>query len=271
MDKLIETRKERFWHPEAWQRDQWVKNETVKLAPGSRVLDAGAGACKYRPLFDHCRYETQDFCKYQGPLVKYLQPIDYICDILRIPVADASFDAILCTEVFEHVVDPVAVLGEFSRLLKPGGKLFLTAPTAAYVHMEPYHYYSGFTQYWYEYWLPRRGFSIDKLQSYGGPGRFAVVSLQAFYTSWRAAEQNAHGLKRLASLAGRMLTKIPIHYVLAWLLPRFDQHLSRDQGCVGHMVTATRSVEMDLLAHHSSGEVVSKIEGAPGSFLNSSP
>jgi ubiquinone/menaquinone biosynthesis C-methylase UbiE len=93
--------------------------------------------------------------------------IDLVCDITDIPEPDASFDAILCSEVFEHLPDPLAALNEFARLLRPGGKLILTAPFASLVHFSPYHYVSGFSRYWYEYHLPRRGFEIKKLSANG--------------------------------------------------------------------------------------------------------
>ena len=142
------------------------------------MLDAGAGASKYRQAFAHCRYETQDFCQYQGKLVNYLQPIDYVCEITKIPLADRSLDAVLCTEVLEHVVDPMAVLAEFQRLLKPGGLLLLTAPHSTQLHMEPYHYYGGFTHYWYRHWLPKFGFEVRSITPQGGPGRAAVSFMQ---------------------------------------------------------------------------------------------
>jgi SAM-dependent methyltransferase len=222
-------------------RDSWVKAEASKLAPKNWVLDAGAGASKYRPFFAHCRYETQDFCQYQGPLVKYLEPVNYVCEITRIPLPDGSLDCVLCTEVLEHVVDPVAVLNEFHRLLKPGGKVLLTAPQSSYVHMEPYHYYGGFTRYWYEHWLPHTGFTVESITPQGGPGRLAVSSLQGFYNSWKAWEQGLTSIKRAASLLCRMaFAKVPILYVLPWLLGKFDQHLSAKQSCIGFMVVAIR-------------------------------
>ena len=240
MDKLVESRKERFWYREAWERDQWIRAEAAKLAPGSRVLDAGAGASKYRPLFAHCRYETQDFCQYQGGLVNYTEPIDHVCEITKIPLPDACLDAILCTEVIEHVTNPMLVLAEFSRLLKPGGKLFLTAPHGTTLHMEPYHYYGGFTHFWYRHWLPQYGFKIEEIQPQGGPGRCVLAYLNAFYISWRNWEHQLRGLRRLLSLVFRMMVKLPIHYVLAWVLPKFYPHLDRFQICIGLMVAATR-------------------------------
>ena len=240
MDKLVETKMERFWNREAWTRDQWVKAEAAKLPPGSWVLDAGAGASKYRQLFTHCHYSTQDFCRYEGPLVKYSQPIDYVCDLLEIPLPDASLDAILCTEVLEHVTDAVAVLREFSRLLKPGGKLFLTAPFISDLHMAPYHYYVGFTTYWYRHWLPSVGLLIDQIAPQGGPGRVAVRYLHGCYGHWRTWESKLSGPKRLFSLIGRMLVKIPVHYVAPWVLHKLDPHLNWEGNCVGLMVAATR-------------------------------
>lgn len=240
MDKLVETAKERFWNPEAWERDQWIRSEARKLAAGSRVLDAGAGACKYRSFFSHCRYETQDFCEYKGELVKYIQPIDYVCEISQIPMDDRSFDAIFCTEVIEHVPNPIAVIAEFGRLLKPGGKLFLTAPHGTTLHMEPFHYYGGFTHYWYRYWLPRNGFEIEEILPQGGPGRSAVAYLHAFYNSWRDWEHKLSRIPRLCSLVARMSIKLPLHYGISWILPKFDPHLNRFQICIGFMVAATR-------------------------------
>lgn len=93
--------------------------------------------------------------------------IDLVCDLTNIPESAASFDAILCSEVLEHVPEPTHALDEFARLLKPGGKLILTAPFASLVHFAPYHYCTGFSPYWYEYHLPQRGFIIEELTTNG--------------------------------------------------------------------------------------------------------
>jgi SAM-dependent methyltransferase len=243
LDKLVETNRERFWTPEAWIRDQWVKAHAARLPPGSRVLDAGAGSSKYRPFFAHCQYETQDFCQYQGELVKYLKPIDHVCEITSVPLPDASLDALLCTEVIEHVPDPMAALKEFSRLVKPGGKLLLTAPLGTLLHMEPYHYYGGFTHLWYEFWLPKLGFAVDSITPQGGPARASASSLQSFYSTWRTWEGNLPALKKIVSLSLRMAAKIPIHYLLPWIAPKLDPHLDQFRSSMGFMVSATRVAE----------------------------
>ena len=79
---------------------------------------------------------------------------------MDIPEPDASFDAVLCTEVLEHVPDPIRALDEMARLLRPGGIFIITAPFWSLTHFAPYHYATGFNRYFYEFHLGRLGFDI---------------------------------------------------------------------------------------------------------------
>lgn len=240
MDKFVETRREKRLHPDAFTRDQFVTHEAAQLAAGSRVLDAGAGASKYRPLFAHCKYETQDFCQYQGELVKYINPIDHVCEITRIPLPDQSMDAILCTEVLEHVPQPMEVLAEFARLLKPGGKLLLTTPLGCWIHMEPYHYYGGYTPYWFEHWMPKNGFRVESIVPQGGPGRVAAIALERFYTQLRVRERQVGFVPRLGYLALRLLLNLPVYFLMPWFARRLDPDLDGHRFASGYLVVATR-------------------------------
>ena len=47
-----------------------------------------------------------------------------------LPFEDNYFDSVLMTEVLEHVASPESVFQEISRVLKPGGTLYLTTPSA---------------------------------------------------------------------------------------------------------------------------------------------
>ena len=154
-------------------RQKWLKNTLSALPDGLKLLDAGAGELRNKQYCGHLQYISQDFGQYTGEEnapVEGLQnktwdttKIDIRSDIANIPQPDSSFDAVVCTEVLEHVPEPTKALEEFTRLLKPGGKLILTAPFASLVHMAPYHYYSGFSKYWYEYLLELRGYKIVEL------------------------------------------------------------------------------------------------------------
>ena len=53
------------------------------------------------------------------------------CDIetQRLPFADASFDAVVFNELFEHLrINPIFTLTEVLRVMKPGGTLMLSSP-----------------------------------------------------------------------------------------------------------------------------------------------
>lgn len=50
------------------------------------------------------------------------------------PLPTDGFDAVVFTEVFEHLRDyPLRSLHESYRILRPGGRLYLTTPNAAYI------------------------------------------------------------------------------------------------------------------------------------------
>lgn len=150
-------------------RDRWVAQRASEVPANSRVLDVGAGACPYRPLFAHCVYQSQDFCGIpeNGKGGDY-GAIDFRGDATAIPVPDGSFDVVLCTELLEHVPDPVAIVRELGRILRPGGTLLLTAPLGSGLHQEPYHFYGGYTPFWYQRFLPEAGFGELSIEANGG-------------------------------------------------------------------------------------------------------
>ncbi len=159
----------------AERRNQWLTAKLSQIPSGLRILDAGAGELKNQKHCKHLNYFSQDFCQYEGTGNGQglhtgswdTSKIDFVCDLISIPEPDNSFDVVLCSEVFEHIPDPLPALTEFSRLLKPGGKLILTAPFSSHVHFAPYHFCTGFSKYWYEHHLPLSGFNIEELTPNG--------------------------------------------------------------------------------------------------------
>ena len=51
-------------------------------------------------------------------------------DLLQMPFADGTFDAIICNHVMEHVADDAVAMAEVYRVLKPGGWAMLQVPIA---------------------------------------------------------------------------------------------------------------------------------------------
>ena len=153
-------------------RDRWVQAKAATVPVGARVLDMGAGTCLYRPLFAHCDYKTHDFKQYEGNekhggTSAYCK-IDYVSEILAIPAPDQSFDVILCTEVLEHVPEPIKVLKEISRLLRPGGRAFITAPLGSGLNQLPFHFYGGYTPEWYKRFSQEAGMEAIEITPNGG-------------------------------------------------------------------------------------------------------
>lgn len=156
-------------------RESWIEETLKKIPKNSKILDAGAGELDKKKYCTHLRYISQDFAQYNGQGDGHgLQTetwdqtkLDIISDIAAIPVDDASFDAVMCIEVLEHLPDPLAALQEFSRIIHPGGYLVLTAPFCSLTHFAPYHFTTGFNRYWYEKNLPTYNFEIIELTSNG--------------------------------------------------------------------------------------------------------
>jgi ubiquinone/menaquinone biosynthesis C-methylase UbiE len=59
------------------------------------------------------------------------------CDALKLPFADGSFDALLSVCAIEHFDDGGKALDEMSRILKPGGELFMSADVLSRSHDWP--------------------------------------------------------------------------------------------------------------------------------------
>ncbi len=215
----------------------WVVRQLKSLPAGARILDAGAGELRFKPYCTHLQYVSQDFGKYDGngdgaglQSGKWENNHDIISDISHIPVEDESFDAILCSEVFEHIPDAVATIREFSRMLKPGGTLLITAPFNSLTHFAPYHF-CGYNRYWYMYHLPASGLEIQQIDHNGSWFAFIAQELR------RSRLVGQMYASKLLGLTTRVAA-IPL-IVLLTLLARRD-HGSDELLCFGFMVRATK-------------------------------
>ena len=135
--------------------------------PDFRVLDAGAGKLPYKPLFAHVTYEAADIVPGPG--------LDYVCDIAQLPVEDERYDLILCSQTLEHVMNPIAVLREFHRVLKPGGTVWLTTPLFYAEHVVPWDYFR-YTQFAWRKMARRSRLRVEEIAWL--EGYFGTLSYQ---------------------------------------------------------------------------------------------
>jgi SAM-dependent methyltransferase len=114
-----------------------LRDAMVAFAPSlhGRLLDVGCGSKPYRRYFRQQEYVGLDI---DTKANRQAGVADFFYDGVRFPFQDASFDAVLCNQVLEHVFNPQEFLGEIRRVLKPGGRLLLTVPFVWDEHEQPY-------------------------------------------------------------------------------------------------------------------------------------
>jgi SAM-dependent methyltransferase len=130
-----------------------------------RVLDVGAGESPWRGLMPGATYVGLDTSHSDAFGMTRRQDVVYY-DGAGLPFEDDEFDHVLCTEVLEHVGEPLAFLVDLHRVLRPGGTLALTVPWSARVHHVPYDYYR-FTPFALGPLLTSAGFSDVAIEERG--------------------------------------------------------------------------------------------------------
>ena len=135
--------------------------------PGEILLDAGAGSFRFRQVLSDKGYiyESQDFEQVFDENVRGKH--NYVCDIRAIPVESNRFGVIVCTQVLEHLPDPLGALRELSRVLKPRGEIFLTTNLLFPIHGAPYDFFR-FTNFGLEHLFRESGFSNIQIVPRGG-------------------------------------------------------------------------------------------------------
>jgi len=149
--------------------DDFIREGSRFVSSGARVLDAGAGECRFRSLFPSLQYVGVDLAV--GDFLWDYSVLDVNADLLALPFRDHAFDLALNTQVLEHVLEPKLILAEIFRVLKPGGRLLLTAPQGWYEHQVPHDYFR-FTSFALRYLLESVGFLAEEIKPMGGYFRY---------------------------------------------------------------------------------------------------
>jgi len=109
---------------------------------------------------------------------------------------DGSFDTVLNIQVLEHVVEPIRMVEECARVLKPGGTGIFVVPQTGVVHAAPHHYYN-FTLFWIQEVMGRCGLEIVELTPMGGTwGSMASHLFFFLWYTWKRRLQSPTGAAR---------------------------------------------------------------------------
>lgn len=168
----------RFYDYLEYRLKSFVSETARSIPQNSRVLDVGAGEQQYKHFFSHTHYVAQDLGV--GDTAWDYSKLDIVSEIYAIPVPDQSFDYILCTQVMEHLRYPDKAFAEFSRILKPGGKLFVTCPLAWKEHQIPHDFFR-YTQFSLQSLGADHGFVTQRMDKVGG--KFITLARLAIDTN----------------------------------------------------------------------------------------
>lgn len=150
-------------------------NSIKKYAPSleGELLDFGCGEKPYKGLFTKAdNYIGLDIENEAHSHEK--EEIDVYYDGKTIPFNNGHFDVVFSSEVFEHIFDIEDIIKEINRVLKTGGKLFITVPFTWNEHEIP-NDFGRYTSFGIRHLLEKNGFEIISLQK---SGHFAAVIAQ---------------------------------------------------------------------------------------------
>jgi SAM-dependent methyltransferase len=149
---------------EAAIRD-FVASVASSTRSGAAVLDAGAGECRFKPLFRHAQYIGIDFA--QGDPTWDYSKVDVIGRLEEMPFPDETFERVLSIVVLEHTPEPAVAIREFKRVLKRGGSVHIIVPHMWEEHQKPFDFFR-FTSGGIRYLLETAGFRIKRIDAVGG-------------------------------------------------------------------------------------------------------
>jgi len=172
-DRPTDLRKSNRWHRLAYIIEALPAGledlaADLRLPAEGRVLDYGCADQPYRRFFPaSVDYVGADLPG--NPLAAMeIRPDG------TVPAEDASFDAVLSTQVLEHVQDPSLYLRECLRVLRPGGRLLLSTHGIMVYHPDPVDYWR-WTGAGLQRAVEKAGFEIERIEGIMG---LAATGLQ---------------------------------------------------------------------------------------------
>jgi len=146
-----------------WHAKPGYWADVVRHFPAdARLLDVGCGGAWLAEHFDD--YAGVDVsadavagARERGLDVREIGPAD------PLPFGDAEFDAVVLKDVLEHVPDPVALVLEVRRVLRPGGRVFASSPDAQRWVWDDYTHRRPFTRKAFRLLFADQGLTVERV------------------------------------------------------------------------------------------------------------
>ncbi len=108
----------------------------LRLKPGCRVLEVGCGGGAFLSRLKEagCDAVGVDFLEEAVAATRELveQAAVFQADAARLPFEDSTFDRVVAHHLVEHLPDLPGALGEWKRVLTPGGTIVICTPNRLY-------------------------------------------------------------------------------------------------------------------------------------------
>ena len=202
--------------------------EKARVHAHGELLDMGCGRKPFAPLFAGriTRYWGTDLSV--SPYLGHAR-LDAFARAEAQPFRDASFDTVMGLSMLTYLSEPVRMLYEAHRVLRPGGVLILEFTQMVPLHDEPYDFFR-FTRYGAEYLLQQAGFEAVAYIPIGG--LWARVGLSTIA-----------GLNRINRGPARIVTEIPVrvlYVVVQGVCEVLDRIFFDPREVLSHLVVARR-------------------------------
>jgi len=146
------------WH----DRPGYWADVTRHFPPGCKLLDVGCGTGWLADYFTS--YTGLDGSAEAVEIARGLgrNVIRHDADG-QLPFAEGEFDGVVMKDLLEHVADPVALVGEVRRVLRPGGVVFASSPDAQRWVWDDYTHRRPFTRKSFRLLFADRGFVVERV------------------------------------------------------------------------------------------------------------
>ena len=207
--KWLETLTRTPLHPQ-WLLGRRRVPEGIASATGT-LLDIGAAEGWIEPhLPAGVHYVALDYPP-TGRDLYGVRP-HVFADAAHLPFLNEHFDGVVCLEVLEHVSDPATVMKEIERVLKRGGRAWISMPFLYPLHDAPFDF-QRYTEFGLRRDVQRAGLEIVTLRKSGHAVRTAGL-LMCLAIAGGVHVQ--HGWLRFVLLPVALIAVLSIN-IIAWL------------------------------------------------------